>query len=263
VRIAGPLFVALSSGTLAYVVSRSAWWPLLMFLSGSMVMSVRSASFSILLTLGVFLPSAAWLGVFKPNIGLAMFASRPSLKSAFTMMAIFVLSVAIQPSWPGEWFTAATASPFHFAPWRVPGGFIVALAALKWRLPEGRLLAALALVPSSPIAYEALPLFVIPRARGEMIILSVTTNIVVALTAQISLQGERFNYLSVAQPAMLWLVYVPALVMVLRRPNVGRIPTWAAEYVQRLPTWFRGVEPNIKNGSSSSDLGDDLRRAKE
>ena len=240
VRVAGPVFVGLSCGALAYVVTADAWWPLWIFGSGSMFVAIVAASFAIVLPLGLFVPWLGWLGVFKPNIGLAILAYRPARKTLFVMMAIGLISVAVQPSWPEEWLNVALKSPFHFAPWRVPGGFVVLLAVLRWRLPEARLLAIMALVPSSPIAYEALPLFVIPKNRIEMITLAITTNVVVALVGSMSLQGERLRYLAVAQPAMVWLVYVPALAMVLRRPNVGSAPDWLERASGKLPAWLRG-----------------------
>jgi hypothetical protein len=238
--IAGPLYVTLTCGALAYVVTAYAWWPLLMFASGSMVVAVLEANFATILPLGLFVPWLGWLGVLKPNIGLGILAYRPSWKNTLVMAALGAASLAVRPTWPQEWINAALHSPFHFAPWRTAGGFILCLAVLRWRQPEARLLVMMSLLPSSPIAYEALPLFIIPRSRVEMLILAVGTNLAFALVTPFSLQGEPAQYLARAQPAMVWLVYVPTLIMVLRRPNVGNVPHWLDRLALRAPAWIRG-----------------------
>ena len=238
--LAGPVFVALSTAALAFVVTATAWWPLLIFLSGSMVVSIAAANFATVLPLGFFVPSMGWLGVFKPNIGIAMLAYRPSWKNLLLMIALAALSLIVRPTWPAEWVSAAMSSPYHFAPWRTAGGVLLVVAIARWRLPEARMLLVMALLPSSPIAYEALPLFVIPRSKREMLVLAITTNIVVALTASNSFQGDPDTYLAVAQPAMVWLAYVPALVMVLSRQNIGPAPDWLERIVARAPGWIQG-----------------------
>jgi hypothetical protein len=240
-KIAGPLFVALSATALAFVVTAIAWWPLLMFLSGSMIVAVVTANFAIILPLGFFVPWLGWLGVFKPNIGLAMLAYRPSWRNCVVIVVLGALSLIVKPDWPKEWLSTALASPFHFAPWRNAGGLLLFLAIARWRLPEARMLLVMALLPSSPIAYEALPLFTIPRDKREMLVLAIATNIIFALIASHSFQGERETYLAIAQPAMVWLAYVPALLMVLRRPNRGPAPEWLERIAARAPQWIAGV----------------------
>jgi hypothetical protein len=205
---------------LAIAVTRTAWWPLLMFLSGSMLSSVIAAQASPLLTAAMLVPSLMWLGTFKPNIGLAMLAYRPSWRAAALMVGIALACLVIRPAWPLEWVKIAGQSPFHFSPWRVPGGAFLLLALARWRRPEARMLAMLSIVPSAPIAYEALPLFVIPETRREMFVLALLSFAVVAMTSGISEQRETAAYLARARPAIVWLLYLPALVMVLRRPNV-------------------------------------------
>jgi len=238
--IAGAVFVAVSCGGLAFVVTRVAWWPLLMFLSGSMILSVMMAQWSPLLTLAILAPSTSWLGVLKPNIGLSVLAYRPSLTTMVVMAAITVASLIVMPNWPREWISNATGSPVHFEPWRAPGGFLLFASLLRWRRPEGRMLAALAIVPSSPIIYEALPLFVIPSRRAEMVVLTITSNVMFLLMLGRSLQHETGAYLQISRPAIVWLMYVPALVMVLRRPNEGSAPDWIYKAASLGPSWLRG-----------------------
>jgi hypothetical protein len=240
VTIAGPLSVGFACGLLAFVASRTAWWPLWMFISGAMLLSVMAAQWSPLLSVPLFLPGVVWLGVIKPNVGLALLASRFSWRAVATMATILIACLVVRPTWPHDWLAAVRSSPVHFAVWRAPGGVVLLLVLSKWRRPEARLLAVMALVPSSPIVYEALPLFAIPRIRIEMLVLCMTTVLMFALMLGRSLQADPDAYLSTARPAMLWLVYVPVLLMVLRRPNEGDVPAWVERTTVWLPRWLRG-----------------------
>jgi hypothetical protein len=240
VQVAGPLFVAASCAALAFVMTSEAWWPLLAFTSGSMIMTVFVAQSSALLLTGILVPSLTWIGVFKPNIGLAMLAYRPRWQTAAVMIAILVASVAISPGWPRDWIATAASSPFHFVAWKVPGGILLFTALARWRRPEARLFLMMAVVPSSPIVYEALPLFVIPKTRQEMFALAILSNVVLIATYDLSFQADPGAYARRAQPAMMLFLFVPALLMILRRPNQGDIPECVERHVQKLPRWIRG-----------------------
>jgi hypothetical protein len=239
--IAGSIFAGLSSAILAFTVTRTAWWPLLMCLSGSFVDAVLMAHSSVLLTAALFAPGLVWLGVFKPNVGLGLFAFRPSWKHAAIIVGIALASLAVMPTWPLEWIETARASPMHFAPWRVPGGVLLLLAFVRWRRPEARFVGVLALMPSSPIAYEALPLFVIPRRRLEMIILVLLSD---ALLLYVDARADTHDiaqYFRIAAPAMTVLMYVPAVAMVLSRPNVDpptRVASADCSTAMSVPTSF-------------------------
>jgi hypothetical protein len=226
VEIAGPVFVAIECGGLAYVLTREQWWPLLMFASASMSGAVVAAQWGPLMTLAVVVPQLSWLGVLKPNFGVAILAARPSLRQGLVILAILATSLALRPEWPREWLAVIGASPAHFAPWRAPGGFLLFAAWLRWRRPEARLLGVLSLMPSSPIAYDTLPLLTIARTRVELIGLCVLSCALSIATSGLSLSENTDGSLRVARPSTTWLMYMPALLMVLRRPNEGDVPTW-------------------------------------
>jgi hypothetical protein len=159
--------------------------------------------------------------VVKPNIGLATFAYAPRKHAVIAMAFVIVASLLVMPSWPREWIAVASASPVHFAPYAVAGGFITLAVLARWRLPEARLLAILAIVPSSPIAYETLPLFVIPRRRIEMLVLSLASDVLCLLTYNISLEFETARYLRIARPAVVWLMYIPCAILILTRRDLS------------------------------------------
>jgi hypothetical protein len=223
IRQAGPLFIGLSCGCLAYLLTKDSWWPLLMFASGAMYDTVIHSQFSALLMMGFVAAGAMWAGSLKPNIGLAMLAYRPSWKALGTMAAFGASTLILQPTWPLDWLRVLRAGggQYHFSPILAPGGFLLALAAFRWRTPEGRLLLAMAVLPSSPIAYETLPLFVIPRSWQSMSVLAVAT------TFEYWLMVKHFSFPTLdafmqrGRTVVVLCCYLPALVIVLRRRSAA------------------------------------------
>jgi hypothetical protein len=238
--VAGGVFVGISSAVLAYASTARAWWPLFIFLNASAIESIVMGHWSTLMAAALFSPSLTWLGVFKPNIGSATLAYRPSLRAMLVMFGIFVTSLAVMPSWPAHWLESMRATFRHFAPIQLAGGFLMLLAAMRWRRPEGRLLAALAVLPSSPIAYEALPVLAVAQTRFEMILLGLCTDAMFLLVDRLADTHDPIQYFSVARPAMLWLIYIPTVLLVLRRPNEGHVPPELEWVAARLPAWLRG-----------------------
>jgi len=112
------------------------------------------------------------------------------------------------------------------------------------------MLAMLAIVPSSPIVYEPLLLFVIPRTKREMMALALLSDVMFLLMANLSAQEDTFAYFGRARPAIVWLMYLPALVLILRHPNRGDIPFALERRIARLPDWLRGVPEQAPQSSS-------------
>jgi hypothetical protein len=127
-----------------------------------------------------------------------------------------------------------------------PFGWLLLGALARWRRPEARLLVALGCVPVNPAGYELVPLlFVVPAAAWEAGALAVASWAVEWTAAP----GEPYATWSqrnaVMGPATVWAVFVPALLLILRRPNVGALPPWLDRWLGRvrIPTWARGAPP--------------------
>jgi hypothetical protein len=58
----------------------------------------------------------------------------------------------------------------------------------------------------------------------------------------------------VGQPFVVASVYLPALVILLKQPNVGDAPDWIEHRLARLPAWLRGVAPT---GARKREAGPD------
>jgi hypothetical protein len=122
----------------------------------------------------------------------------------------------------------------------LPGGFLVLLALLRWRRPEARLLVALSLAPQTMSGYELVPIMaVLPAARWEALLL--------AALSWASRFGFSHGYpypdvnagFIAAGRWSLWLVLIPATLLVLRRPAEAELPDWLAELMSRRMPWQR------------------------
>ena len=114
------------------------------------------------------------------------------------------------------------------APVTLPGGALVLLAGLRWRRPEARLLLAMACLPHTVAFYEAVPLFLVPQRWTEACGLWASTLIAYLLARHAG------TYIAGAH-LIVWLGYLPAVAMVLLRPNVWSIRQATQPVVESSP----------------------------
>jgi hypothetical protein len=190
-------------------------------LSACFLNAVILGQWSPFMTASAVFPLMGICWAAKPSIGAAIFAAFPTRRGLLAAVLLFAVSLAIYPSWPWHWSQALFQGP-HAIPVLQPGGLLLLLALLRWRRPEGRLLAGLACVPQTIGLYDALPLFLIPRTRREGYGLAVMSYL--AAFGQ-ALLYPRLPHMTLTQnlaerwPVVLVCLYLPALFLVLRRPN--------------------------------------------
>src|SRR5262249_20879772 len=130
------------------------------------------------------------------------------------------LALRVSPTWIGDWRRGLVTAPHVVAPITRAGGPLMLLALLKWRRADARLLVGLACVPHTTALYETIPLFLIAETWAQAWILWA-----LALLAYVG-QWATGPYPSVdahGASGAQWIVavlYLPCLVMVLKRPNV-------------------------------------------
>lgn len=222
------VFVWASTALLAYAVTRDGWHRLPLFLSSAFVIAARRGQWSPLLTAAYCLPWLGWVLPVKPNIGLAVFASARSKRSLVIAVVggsvLFLISLLMLPTWPRDWLGHLHEARHVVAPVMQRGGFLVLLALLRWRRPEARLIVALACVPHSMYWYDILPLMLIPATFRESLVLALVSStglifegFLLDESNLVTMFGE-FNALIIA------VAYLPATIMILRRPNTGAVP---------------------------------------
>jgi len=239
IEIARALFVGLSVGALAYTVAR--WRPaaLPVLASYPLFQAVLRGQWSPLLAASFSLPV---LGVFfagKPTVGAAMFAAKPTRLALVAGAGLVCVSFLILPSWVSEWRAGAETSVFYFLALR-PGGFLTLIACMRWRRPEARLLAALACVPQSTAPYEALYPLLIAETRLEAAALALFSYAGWVGDLAWAEKLPYATYLARQANVAIWTLYLPAVVIVLRRQNVGIVPPFIERLSERLPRKLRG-----------------------
>jgi hypothetical protein len=223
------VFSALSAGLLAFGITRETWDRSWIFFSASFVTAVRVSQWSPLMGAAFFLPALGFVLVSKPNLGLAIGASTDSTKSVRAALIvgalILLISFAMLPTWPIDWWRGVLAGESLKPPIIRPAGFLIVLALLRWRQPEARLLFALACVPQTSSWYETLLPLLVARTKREMQVMVMASGLgylmqIVLLDQKNEIAGNDVGMLIVV------FIYLPALAIILRRPNTGDPPAW-------------------------------------
>lgn len=240
-------FVFAGAFALAWALMSHGLAPLWAFTSVCVWHAFALGQWSPLLSASLLLAPLSSLLVAKPTIGLAMFAARPSWWAVGGGLSMTALAFVVQPDWIMSWREAldgaslvkARGAPY-VAPLAYPGGVLVLTALTRWRRPEARLLATMACVPHTLLLYEAVPLFLIPRGWVQSLGLAALSYVAWWMAtlnspyASLALQIDEFGR------TMTVLLYLPATLMVLRRPNSGPAPAWVEAHIARWPSWIRG-----------------------
>jgi hypothetical protein len=212
--VAGASFVGLSSALLAFGLARTraglAKLPL--FVSAPFCMAALLAQWAPLMMAGAVLPVLQFLGAAKPNVALACFAYRPTIRGAVMGVAFVAISLAVLPSWPFDWRAALAEAPRYKAPLLYSGGPILLLALFRWRRPEARTFLAMSIMPQLTLFYDQLPLWLVPTTAWRSFGLSALSWIA---WAQWYPSREIPTHVTIARPWIFALIYIPTLVLVL------------------------------------------------
>jgi hypothetical protein len=211
-------FVFLSSAALAYGVARTGAHRLFLFAGAPFVVTAATGGFPIAITAAAVVPALGFLTFVKPNVGLATFLYRPTRWMFVGSALFFAFSLLAWPSWPREWLAGLGTVQDRMIPIATPVGPLLLLAALRWRRAEARLLLGYACVPQAPWFYDQVILFLIPATALETMNYALITQ--VSLAAWLMLGLVRVGHGAWLLAAVL---YLPPLIMILRRPNVGSL----------------------------------------
>ena len=220
-RLSVTLYCGIAVALLAWSLSLGGWWRLWGLLSAPVIHAILLGQWSLWLSAAIGIP---WLGLVwaaKPSIGLALFAGWPSWKAAAGMAVLLALSLILVPGWPASWLHALHAGPHLIPPIRRPGGFVLLAAFLRWRRPEGRFLGMMALVPQSTLLYEMVPFLFFTRNRRELWVLMLLMYVAAYLVyTRVPFGPDVLSEMINGQwPYLFTLIYLPALVLVLRLPK--------------------------------------------
>jgi hypothetical protein len=215
--LARGVFAGLSAGAFTYVVTRRGRWTLYFLISGAMLWSWVDVQWAPLLIAAALMPSLSWLLAVKPTTGFALWAAYPNRKAVLGGLLFLAVSLLVRPVWIREWLESVSRTP-HEPHLLRPGGFLLLLGLVRWRRPEGRLLACLSLVPATTALYETLPVALVCRNRLEAAVFA-TLTMIAHLLFYVGPQGPWPVGAEYQWWVLLALVYLPAIVVVLRRSN--------------------------------------------
>lgn len=201
------LFGAAGAG-LAYGVLRNGeYWRLLLFVSPCYLYALLYGQWSPLFALVMLQPVLAPLLAAKPTLALPVALSiRWTWRRIVATGAIGAISLLLMPSWPWRWLNQLQ-SYGGFVPILLMPGF--ALALLFWRSRDARFFALMTITPQHRLFYDQLLLFTLPKTARQMLALT--------LLSWVALGWSLLDVplLWSGAPQVIYLIYVPALLIVL------------------------------------------------
>ena len=224
-RLAGEVMVGLGCAALAFVVTRSAWWPLIMFLSGPALQVAVSVQLTPWLVAASLVPACLGLLVIKPTVAVGLLGRQTAVRAlvyaAIGGGVLLALSFALDIHWLAHWRATIRAEPDtmqYTAPILSWVGMPLGLALFRWRDPDARLILGLACVPQNAFFYDQLPLLLVARTRVQMLVLTFCSVLAMAVALHATIDRHTPATTSAGLlPFVVMGIYYPALVMVLRR----------------------------------------------
>lgn len=226
--VANALAMFAGAGCLAWALMQHGYAPLLGMGSASLLYAAQVVQWTPLLASATVIGPLGLLLVTKPQTGLAIFCARPTWWAVAGAVVCIAVAFTLQPDWITAWRGSVAHGGAHLgsgetglpysAPVLLPGGFLVLAALLRWRRPEARLLVALACIPQSLLLYETVPLLLVPRTFRESALLVALSYVALYVTAQP--HADVAHYAIASGRTTTVLLYLPCMLMVLRRPNV-------------------------------------------
>jgi len=161
-------FFGISSGLLAFGLTRDSYHRLLIFLAFPYWAALLTAQWSPIVAASAFFPLLLPVTMAKPQIGLPVFLTHLSRRGLIACSTLALLSLVLMPKWP-LWWVRQFGYYEHFIPILVIPGFLLLLALLKWRDRDAILLLLTALVPQRWF-FDSFILWLIPKSRKEILL---------------------------------------------------------------------------------------------
>ena len=246
-ELANTLFMLIGASAFAWALMRFGYGPLLGFGSASMLFAAEAVQWSPLLAAAAVVSPLGIILAAKPTIGAAIFAARPSRWAIGGGLVLVALAFVADRAWVAHWLdaiarnarTVPPVAPYQ-APVFVPGGVFALACLTRWRRPEARLVAVLACIPQTLLPYEWIYLFLVPRAWHEALLLTAASWGALTWVLVHHPMNDFPRFITANGQAAVIALYIPATIMVLRRPNEGTVPAWLERRIAGWPSWLRG-----------------------
>ena len=237
-------FSAVLAGTLSFLLTRDGFWRLPLLMSFPMLWCAQSGQWTPLVVAAAIAPVLGGVAVAKPTLALAAFAYAPRRRFIISGVVVTAVSFIVLPGWPNEYVAevaARTTANYHI-PFLVFPGAALGLAALRWRRPEARLLLVMSCVPQTMLFYDQLPLALMAATFRQALVFALASYAPIVAIYFLPRPANDTIAATVATTSvvLVWMYYLPCLIVILRRPNVGDVPAVVERMSARLPPWLRG-----------------------
>jgi hypothetical protein len=214
-EVAAGLFYGISSGLLAFGLTRGGYFRLLVFLAYPYWAGVLTAQWSPLITASAFFPLLLPVTLVKPQIGLPVALTHLSRRGVLACLGLIAISLIVMPRWPWLWM-GQLGNYEHFIPLLILPGPLLALALYRYRDRHAWLLFLMACMPQRWF-FDTLVLWLIPRTRREILF-----TVLCSWGAGI---WRWFHYPHSYAEVGRWtviLIYLPMLIVLLARSRRSR-----------------------------------------
>ena len=166
-EIAAGVFYGISSGLLAFGVTRGGYHRLLIFLAYPYWAGMLAAQWPTLIMASAFFPVLLPVTLAKPQAGLPVALINISRRGVIACLPVILLSFLVLPRWLSLWLANVGEYP-HFFPVMVLPGPLLALGLLRYGDRDAWLLLSAACMPQRWF-YDQFLLWLIPKTRREII----------------------------------------------------------------------------------------------
>jgi len=165
--VAAGAFFGISSGLLAFGLTRHSYTRLLVFLAYPYWAAIITAQWSPLIMAAAFFPILLPVTMTKPQVGFPVAMTHLSRRGVIACIAWVLLSLILLPAWPWLWY-GQLGNYEHFFPLFVLPGPLLLLALLGYRERDTWLLLLAAIMPQRWF-FDAYTLWLIPKSRREIL----------------------------------------------------------------------------------------------
>ena len=213
--VAGGAFFGLSTGLLAFGLTREGYLRLLIFLAYPYWAAMITAQWTPLIMAAAFFPLALPVTMAKPQVGLPIALANLTRRGLVACILFAAVTLLAMPAWPAHWLPQLKGYQHYFPIVVLPGPLLL-LALVAYRERDGQFLFLSSIMPQRWF-YDAFTLWLIPKSRRELVY---TVGISWVLGVLRWYRGPR-NMQQVGRWTVL-LVYMPMLAVVLLRQRRSR-----------------------------------------
>jgi hypothetical protein len=165
--VAGGTFFGLSTGLLAFGLTREGYIRLLIFLAYPYWAALITAQWTPLIMAAALFPLALPVTLAKPQIGLPVALTHISRIGVAASLLFVLLTFAIMPSWPWHWLPQLKGYQHYYPLLAIPGPLLL-LSLIAYRERDAQFLFLSSIFPQRWF-YDAFTLWLIPKSRRELV----------------------------------------------------------------------------------------------